>query len=177
MFKQIFFTLLLFGCMPQEQLDVKYRKAFEYIETTDTIKYVLCDSLQKSKTFQISIYDSIVPMEISSFFEHIAKENHVKDSENMVILLDSLITMDKKRWFQPIFVDGLSKLSDDRKSEFILFFSKPFNNTLLAELFPTYGSQRNYEDIRRFNKSVLYLFYFGPDNRIEKVLVTCPLYD
>jgi hypothetical protein len=177
MFKTLLIALLLLGCNQKEKFDDKYRKAFEYIYSTDSMKFKLTDSLKNFQSFKISVYDSVVPMDISNFFENLAKENKIEGKDNMKLLLDSLIAMDKAIWFQPIFVDGLSKLSRDKTTEFILFFSKPSKNILLAELFPFYESRRTYEDIQRFNRSVLYLFYFGPENQIEKVMATFPQYD
>jgi hypothetical protein len=159
-----------------QYLDNKYCKAFEYINSIDTIKYKLT-TLQNIQSFKISVYDSLIPLDISSFFEDILEENKIKDEKSRKILLDSLLAIDRSTSFQPTFVDGLSKLAREKSTDFMLFFSKPYKNMLLAELFPLYESRKSYNDIQRYNRSVLYMFYFGPRNQIEKVIVTYPQYD
>lgn len=178
----LFLVLISVTSIWEQSIENKFSKAFDYISHKDTTKYVLLEAGESKYPFNIMISDSLVPMEFSSFVSEIAKEKGLdagnsQESSRVLRILDSLQQEDKVNSFSPIYDEQLRELSQQSSNTFILFFSRPRENQLSAELFHVHGKEKSYNAIAQFNRSVLYLFDFNSRNQIEKVYVTTPRYN
>jgi len=163
----IFLLLLsLLACHKQIDIDEKYKIAFDYIKSSQAKNNYF------NKDYSIMVSDSVVFMEISSFFDEIKIMKNKNEGFDQEQLLDSLLYYDKTNYFKTFSLRGLKNLSTSNKSKLILFFSKPVGNILMAELIYNYNSFRSYRKITTLNRSIMFLFYFDNNNNIEKVLTT-----
>ena len=154
------------ACHKQIDIDEKYKIAFDYIKSSQAKNNYF------NKDYSIMVSDSVVFMEISSFFDEIKIMKNKNEGFDQEQLLDSLLYYDKTNYFKTFSLRGLKNLSTSNKSKLILFFSKPVGNILMAELIYNYNSFRSYRKITTLNRSIMFLFYFDNNNNIEKVLTT-----
>lgn len=146
------FSIMAFS----QQEDAKiYNRTYKFLKNKELKNYA-----------DISIADSIVFIEYSLCFDKL-KNPKVNDR----LLIDSLSNIDTQRKFIPYFYN--SKVLKNSKS--ILFFSKPYKNTLLVEFFTSKGFVSNsYSKLTSNGESTLFLIYFSRCKRIKKY-VTVPI--
>lgn len=161
----IVFSFLLFSIFCNSQNFCKneinmYKVAFEYIKN---------DSVNINKSIYIA--DSIVFMNIDSFWDKIAEYPQKNSFKYALIVSDSLKVLDKEREFITFYSKQMYKaFRKHKKGEYNLFFSKIFDNTLVAEIMKNNGKPHESKDeMEWFKQSYLYLFYFDNKGKIIKV--------
>ncbi len=167
--KKIYLLIIMFlvACRPGD--GKKIANAYQYILENDSLHTAIIELSNTAKDDSgLAIYDSLVFMETSDFTEQIAKFS----GTDFELVLDSLTALDKKRFFKPYTIPILKRIDKKPESKMILFFSKPYKNTLLAEVVFNYNSRKTYNKITHFNQSLLILFFFDKSNNIENVLTT-----
>lgn len=151
----IFFICFSIVAFSQQEDTKIYNRAYKFLKNKQLKNYA-----------DISIADSIVFIEYSLCFDKL-KSPKVNDR----LLIDSLSNTDTQRKFIPYFYN--SKVLKNSKS--ILFFSKPYKNTLLVEFFTSKGFVSNsYSKLTSNGESTLFLIYFSRCKRIKKY-VTVPI--
>ena len=114
------------------------------------------------------ISDSVSPRGLFPFKDSLKADKNILGLTESGI--DSLIAIDEQSGFQPhsdsvlkslIITKGVNQYRD-----FKIVFSKPFKNTLRAELWYTYFGNGHRT---RFGDSLMILFWFNVDSTIKKV--------
>ncbi|NQX86880.1 MAG: hypothetical protein HRT67_13445 [Flavobacteriaceae bacterium] len=145
----LIFTIFLSSCSASKQNSnsLKYSKVYDYVSNE-----------YKSS---LDVSDTLVNIDIVNFSEEIAKEKNI----NMDKVLDSLTAINNKvNNYNYLLNKIIDKASS--KSKYKIFFSKPKNNYLMAEVF-TKEKDNSYDDLTTFSSSKVYLFEFD-NNEISK---------
>lgn len=171
--KTIGLTLLFLLNCPTNQsaLDEKYKKALSYIQTVEATRKFCREIGIVDSLACISVSDSVVFLDNFFFLDDIIKYEYKERVSHLRALRDSLITAEYRRSFRTFFLPSLNDLAPCRDARVILFFSKPYRNTLTAELLPYDGSKKSFLSIAQFNRSLGFLFYFTAQDSIEKVFI------
>jgi hypothetical protein len=178
MYKLLLSLVLFWGCNENAVEFTKYTKAFDYIKNSSLIRHEfssVVDLSDSTKPIPMIVSDTIVSLSISDFFG-IGYDNQMLREKGKQIL-DSLMKEDEKMDFRPFVSKQVGKLSTDPHSRLVLFFSKPYTNKLIAEIFFSEEGSIGYRDLSRLNSSVKFLFTFDKNGGIEKVLTTTPQYE
>jgi len=148
-----------------------YKAAYTWIASSESARYYMrtCDS-----TMSIVVSDSMVPLELTSFFDQLAIGIRV---EGKKALLDSLQLLDKTSWFDVTWMPALRSITNGKDGPFTLFFSRLRGNILLAELFHDPSRRGSYRELARLSRSILFLLEFDELKRINKTLTTSPQYE
>jgi len=177
----LLFTLIIAGTGCNHTSDSNqtrlYKKAFNYVKSSVKAQIFLKEQTD-ADIGCITVSDQVVFLEITSFFEHFAGNKEMNNNTGSQ-LLDSLESIDRKRSFESYRDEKLKEMADCKKSNAILFFSKPFNGQLMAELFYNQKSDQSpsYSNVSRFNESLMFLFSFDKSGSIEEVKTTKIIYD
>ncbi len=148
----LFNTFFLFSQEKQNIIcKLKYVEAYRYLSN---------DSILKNRIIEVP--DKIAPLDFSIFWEFFKREN------------DSFFTISTE-------LDSISKLSCNNceitnnkvnstdKSTALVFFSKIYKNTLMAEVFISNIDTNEYNKVRNLNTGYAFLFVFN-GNILENVL-------
>ncbi|PWG77977.1 hypothetical protein [Pararcticibacter amylolyticus] len=120
--------------------------------------YIINDSDIKGKS--VNIADSVVYIDMSIFFEELSEEcNLSRDS-----MLRNLDSLDNVRYFAPVKHKLEIEKTRNVSSNVILYFSKVYDNLLIAELLNGTG---RYAKDRLFQTSTRYLFVF--DDKSDQI--------
>ncbi|MGF1671546.1 MAG: hypothetical protein ACFCU6_13955 [Balneolaceae bacterium] len=173
----ILIITLLVNCGFKNNISIekKYREAFNHIKNSDSSLSYFNENFD-SNIECIKVSDQIVFMEIANFFDFFKQRlHHMSDIE----VLDSLEAIDKNRYFESYTNRTLTMLSDCKEIKALLFFTKPFDDKLLAELFVVDKNQEvlKYDDLTLFNESLMYLFFFDDTESIKEVVTTNIIYN
>lgn len=105
---------------------------------------------------KIIVSDTLTNIDIVNFSEKIAKDRNQSVSQ----VLDSLITFSKKNVYSNLKypVKKLTK-NFNKDGNWKFYFSKPFENYILVEVFNV-KKDMNYDELTIFGNSDVYLFYF-----------------
>lgn len=178
----LFFTLVVTGIGCSQTSDSNqsrlFKEAFDYIKSSSKAQKFL-EGQTEAEIDCIVVSDQVVFLEITSFFEQFADNEEQIDNNTGSQLLDSLEAIDKKRKFETYSDKKLKELTNCKESNAILFFSRPFDQQLMAELF--YNRQRDnspsYSNVSRFNESLMFLISFNESGSIEEVKTTNVIYE
>ena len=156
----IWLSLVFISCKAQliNETDCdKYLKAYNYILNADTLKKI---------NKPISISDSIVYLELSTFYDEIQS-----NASNKLKILDSLNAVDTQYYFDNFYSNKVTKWNSKNKdSSLVLFFSKPNGDYLAAELFDRIHTKNiSYRQAQAFNSSIVFLFQYDNSNNIINV--------
>lgn len=148
-------------------------KAYEYV-IESSIKEKYCQEVLKIKDKQckVAVADSSVFMGYSIFMNEFVKMN--KDtSETKAEVIRFIYKLDKKRKKTFESVSVKEKLQgnkpNNRSSNLGLFFSSPYENTLMVELLNGYTPDKSYQDLTQFNNGIVFLFFFNNNGKIKRV--------
>lgn len=167
---------LVWTCNEDTEL-TKYSRAFEHIKNNPLIRSEFGEVVSLSdstESIPILVSDTIVPLSISDFFGMDNGKIFRASDKN---ILDSLLKEDEKMDFKPFVNKKVGLLSTDSKSHLITFFSKPYQNKLIAEIFFSEDGSRRYRDLIRLNSSVKFLFVFDNNSNIVNAVTITPQYE
>lgn len=162
-----------------DSLDIKFKKAYDFISTSEIIQQELLNNYKNVDDLRIGVSDEIVSLPYSFFYKEIFQYGLFDGEKTEAHIRDSLIAFDYQNQFEPYDCKKLNRLSKDRndKPELILYFSKVIGRSLLAEIFIGENPEKAYKSQKMFNRSVLFLFYFDEKNEIEHVFTRSLLYN
>ena len=159
-----------------DSLDQRYVVAMDYIKRSLRTEEFLrgVDIVQVDNGIKVS--NQVVFIPYYYFGEEIFSEDYALDSisyedERLISIWDSLSAVDENRRFETYEDENMHALSESSDSNLIVFFSRPYNNTLAAELYVNLLGQDDYEAVSHTNKSLSFLFKFE-DASIDRVYVT-----
>lgn len=146
-------TFLLFNQEKQNEIaDFKYIEAYHYL---------LNDSILNNRIIKVS--NKVAPLDFSIFWEFFKKEN---DSFYTISTeLDSISRLPCNNC--DIHINNTVKC--ENRPTALVFFSKIYKNTLMAEVFVSNVDTIEYNKVKSLNTGHVFLFIFDGDN-IEKVL-------
>jgi len=149
----------------------KYEIAYSYIKGSTIADKFCRDYLQLSlEDCRIAIADSSVFMEYSVFTSELIKMYEDKTYKE-VIEYNFQRDRDRKLKFEPLSVKEILNLpQQDIEANLGLFFSVPYERTLMAELLASYDPGKSFHELTQFNIGVVFLFFFDNDGNIKKVL-------
>jgi hypothetical protein len=157
----IFIVLSLILTVSHNDNSSDYVKAYEYVSSLDSTEIIL-------------VSDTIVYLELITFYEELGEVNNISLAE-MIVLLEE---KDNLHRFESFYMD-LEVLREKITSNpsHILFFSKKIDNYLVAELFKIDSEILSFKNIKSFNSSKKFLFEFDCNNQISKVYMKEIEYD
>lgn len=148
--------------LPDAQAQPYYQEAYRCILKSPELK------VQKPSC--IAVFDSIVSLHQSNFFEQL--KNHWGYVEKEKQLLDSLLRLDESTYHKPYYspiTANLTTASGAKKGSLVIMFSHLNNNMLLAEVSDNQEGGPGLKNvISTFDQSILYLLVFGPDGKVRK---------
>lgn len=150
---------MLNSCNNTRDTSILYYKAIsEYIKELPAVK-----------SSCVSVSDTIVHLELTNFWEELSKDTS-KSNDVLFMELDSI---DNSRFFENYAMPQLQSFNQKASGdscEYTLFFSKVYNNMVMAELINNRGNMsNNHHLLTSFNKSRIFLFRFDLEKKINKV--------
>jgi hypothetical protein len=109
------------------------------------------------------ISDSIVFIPYSNIFDLIIEKD---SSVSRLHTLDSLDNLDMKLKFEPFYYKPFCSKKKNLNFNKIVFFSKPFKNTLLIEIVQTINNSKIYNKVTVQTTSIIYFVKFDNLNKI-----------
>jgi hypothetical protein len=138
-----------------------------------------------SLPLSVFVNDSTVFLPYENFDEEILFSK-VKKTESyseypfdlVISIRDSLKSIDLARMSINTKIEGLSLLSTSKKSNFIIFFSSPYKNTIVAKILFDPLKKRDYKEVILTNQlSLDFLFVFNDKEEISYVFSRTIGYD
>jgi hypothetical protein len=129
--------------------------------------YIMKDAEYIDDKCKVVVSDTLIYIERVTFFKELSVYYGTKERE-MFMILDN---KDKEKYFSPSFL-GLSRaFFVPDKPKYKMFFSKRIDDILVVEVLPLGNNDQNKDvnQLRSFNTSVLYLFLFDDKNKIIQV--------
>ncbi|RPD45932.1 hypothetical protein DNI29_17465 [Hymenobacter sediminis] len=150
--------------LPNAQAQLYYQEAYRYI--------LKSPELNELKPSCIAVFDSIVSLPQSNFSEQLKNHWGYVGTKKESQLLDSLFSLDESTYHKPYYspiTANLTTASGAEKGCLVIMFSRLSNNLLLAEVSDNQeGGSGRKSVISIFDQSILYLFIFGADKKIQK---------
>lgn len=142
----------------EKEQDDKYVAAFDYINK-DTIKAGDC----------VSVANQIIPLEILFLGDKLYEKNIYPTFESKKQLLEYLLKEDLNNNFSAY--DSTFSYNNLNDCKYIVYFSKPRGNILLADLVENIRKESSYKKAVAFNSAIRYCFVFAENGReIKEVL-------
>lgn len=166
----LIFLSCLYSCtLQQDNMDNKYQSAYNYILSSEQAKAFFDDVVPQEGKLPLVVSDQIVNMDYTPFYRDIYSRGLYTGDKSKTELLDSLIVFDNREKFESFKMEELNKFNTLKNPKLILFFSKPQNNTLSAELLVGNDIAKPCEEYRFFNRGIRYLIYFDEDDKVKDV--------
>ncbi|WP_457618859.1 hypothetical protein [Lutibacter sp.] len=169
----IMYVILMFFLGIGFNLDEEYEIAYNYIKQ-DSIKTIFIYGDKQSIKNEIFVADTLVFIETTFFLDEILSFKYSGlNKVKMQNLLNEeyLKQIEKGKKFKGHKLKELNKFNKNKSGDFILYFSPIENGILMAELFkfPRSKNKINIKDLRHFNRSIQYLFYFNDAKKLLKI--------
>jgi hypothetical protein len=119
----------------QDDIDGKYLMALLYLKTNEDINkeiktYIQTNSKKKEKFINFKVSSRIEYIRFNYFDDILKNKEFGIDST----LFEDHLLFDSAFTFPPYEVSGLDDIIDSKNSKVILYFSKPMDNLLVAEI-------------------------------------------
>jgi hypothetical protein len=151
----------------QEQF---YKNALDKILTSPELVNVFPDQIEGKQSGFYAVYDSSVSISYTHFFDNFQTNN--MDTQKSLKLIDSLSSIEEYNNRQNSI--DLSWIPDNPKSDLVIYFTRPYKNSFVAEifLFDPKQSSHDYKNAPMFGESVAFLFLFDEDGSIKNYYST-----
>lgn len=173
----------IYGCTATtrsigEMPDV-YAVAVDFIVTHPSVRTFI-----DSDQFTYHVSPEIVFLDYEAFADELAwnAESHetgniTSDLRMLEHISDSLRSIDDARRFHRIIMPSVSRLSSDLDSDTILFLSRPYHNTLAAEVIVAYQPGREYQRVSSYNTGLRFLVEYDDRGNILRSYEAVVSYD
>lgn len=147
-----FNTFLLFSQERQNEISkFKYTEAYDYLSN---------DSILKNRTIEVP--NKIAPLDFSIFWDYFKK-----DKDSFFTISTELDSISKAPCNNCDII--CNRIKSSSKPTALVFFSKIYKNTLMAEVFISNINTNEYNKVKSLNTGHVFLFVFNGDT-LEKVL-------
>lgn len=163
---RVLLIMLLFTVKSCQSQDIDKKELVKY---QTAYNYVMNLNENEGSGKGICVSDTLVYIDMTTFWEYLISEK--QEQKKFVITLDSI---DNARRFKHFQSDLIKKnFNSNKTSRYSLFFSKVYDNLLIAELIDNKGNANfGYNRITAFNKSKQFLFKFDGNDKIVSVYTT-----
>jgi hypothetical protein len=156
-----------------DELDQRYVRAFEYLRAHPEVRAFAARHTDAAEAIGIEVAAEVVPVAYAPVLARVLKDRHglaeIEHGDAALVgaVRDSLARLESADRFDPFELNALPLLSRRQRHPVILFFARPSENRLAAQLFPNPYRRRAFEHFRDARPMLTLLMELGPDGSIQ----------
>jgi hypothetical protein len=179
-------ALLLAGCSgsaPPRALDPAigtlhpgYAAAYDYLRMHPEVRSFAMRHLDQSEAFMIEVSPQVVPPAYASLLAPLLRQEHglaePDDAPELAeAVRDSLTALQTAQAHEPFELAELALLSRRQRHPILVFFSRPADNRIVAQLFPNPYRRQSFDTVRQGTPGLALLMELDANGRVTSCLV------
>ena len=167
----VFVALAVVGCSSAHQSTKsisedaysKYQSAYDAVASDSELLNKAREVFEDNSLATISVSLQIVYMDYWSFRNQISQLKNIAETpfgNYAGAMSDSLLRVDELRYIESHYDQNLQDIAQSSEDNLVLFFSVPYKNSLLAELFHLDDLEKSHEEATSLATGIRLLFFF-----------------